>query len=1197
MKRLVLLLICIVLLSLEAAGLSLESNGEVHTITQNNLKFETDASGLVKLYRANNYLATFGFTLKGTVNSQEKFLNSWTTFWTWQVLSNTDSNVTILGSTSWQGLEWKQRWFFSETEQKFSNRLTNNTGFDITDTAFYYIVSLDPSNASCLNYVDDASQLKNFCFEEDKTITQNVAQYLRRIEFVNTTFNFQDLVDSGFEFNYLFVGELNSVNQSLSGQGFIVGVTKNSGLFPNGATVLLDPSVVDSSPLSKTNYGNVIARDSSSNIFVVHKETVSSSNSDIFVSKSTDEGVTWTTFNITNTTDFNETNPHIDINSTNGLVVAYDKSFVGFDTTQVWITTCSAGGCDSSGEFLTDFNVSQCSASGQCANSHVVFDVNDNAHLTYSKGGSTVEYRKNTGYVGLVGNWGAEEETMNTGAGSFDTLDGTLVLVEKNGDDRKLVIANTDNGQVRIAYFNTFQWTNFQIEVDFVEEPAAGFAGYDGNFYLTYTRDISGSSSVSRVHYRQCDITSDCNVLANWSSDLNVSTTENLMFVSITQTSDLNVHILASATVATVGSDISIFTRTPNNAFVTSHLADGNTLFSDSNRTFNPLVRNRDYDGQVLPTPSIPTIGNTVLDHVFLTSNFSTGDPSTLLFDSNTYFIANGIIASFTVTPGSPLTLNPEEGITNVNTDFNSTSEEVGLTDVNYSWSVDGTVASTDQNFNRDFNGADADFNITLIVNGQDGVTHFTSQSDQNVLLRTAPQGIDINVTFNIFSNNADVNYGVTSTGTIDSVSWGGTDLDFNRTGLQFRFDYNAEGLKQICAVVTFADANSVHCEVFRVTRALVRRPLDEQTPATVLTPFVVTVDGTAQQNYTGQSADLNVFMFDQNLGQHININVDFNASYFPRNYGIFTSNAQLFFDIQPYLALVANSIQVNWITQDVLSNASLSNIKIISQRSIASILTEVESPFTDITGLATLTFIPQVPYTLTFDLNGLTIGTGTYIPASSDSQKKAFLDITDINVGTYIQQALDVNFTPAGGLIVLGDDFNATTISQDINVFDGNLTSLRILVTIGETTLSDTNHAAVGTFTQTLALNGIDLNQLVIVEVTAVISGQSFLVRQTYGLRTSPGIEQLATDAKNQDIGFTGATIISIIVTAAFIGGAIRLTRTESQDNSNLSFLVIPILMFFAFINWVSWVPIIFGSAAAIILYFSKRASSGGFS
>ncbi len=1211
MKILLLIAIIVVLFSLEASAVSLSSSGEVHSVIQGNLEFRTDGSGVVKLFKNGDYLAQFGFTLKGTVNSQQKFLNSWSTSWTWEVLSNTDSNVTVLGSTNWQGLEWKQRWFFSDTEQKFANYLTNNTGFDITNTSFYYVVRFDPTNVSCLQYVDNDGMEKQYCFEQDKTITQNLGQYLKRISFMGTVFNFQDLVDAGFEFNYLFAGQLGNVKSSLAGQGFIIGVTKNDGLFPNGASIELDPSVVDSSSLRKNNFGNTLVRDSNDNIFLVHEETVTSSTTDIFVSKSLDDGNTWSTINITNSSDFNETFPSIDINSTDGLVIIYDKYFVGTDQRQTFLTTCSAGGCDEASNFLADINISQCGIGTTCGNNYLVIDQNDFSHMIYANTNNCeLIYRRNTTYAGEFSNWGAEEVTLDAGgsncflfSNTSGAPDGTGVLVSKNGSNLKLAFASANGGGMEVSYFDGSVWNGIlSLDSGSVNTPPAGFGGYDGNFYLAYTKNNGGGQggTPKQVHFRQCDIDTNCSAIGNWSADVNVTLAPlNFEYLSLVQNSDLNVFIITSQLPTAADSNVFLYTRTPNGIFTTSHIADGNLLFSDTNRTYNPLLSNKTYPGGFRDVASFPPATHRIL-YTFLTSNNSTGDPSTLLFDSNIVVGVNGITSTFTITPVSPFVLTPT--VSNIAVDFNSTTEFVGtIVDINFLWQIDGEELNTDQNIVRDFNGVDEDFNMSLIVQGNDGVDTFTSQSDQNVNIINVLQSFDINFALNVFNNNADLNIGGLfggGTSLINFIVWGGTDIDINRTGLQFTIDYNAGGIKQVCGVFnTSGDVNTVYCESFNITEALVKIPLDEEVPATTLSPFIIAVDGTAPQNYSGQSADLNVFMFDQNTNQYVNINVDFNASYFPRNYGIFTGQPNnLFFTIQPHLALVANSIQVNWITQDVLANSSLSNINIKSERSIASILTEVESPFTDITGSATLTFIPQITYTLTFDLNGVTIGTGIYIPASSDTLKKAFLNVEDINVGTFIQSALDVNFTPAGGVLVLPSDFNATTISQDINVFDGNLQSLRILVTHGSATLSDTNETAAGTFTQTLALSGRDLNTLLIVQVTAVISGESFLVQKVYGLRATPGLEDRFTTAKNQDIGHTGATLLSVILTAVAIGGLIGLNRAETQDNSSLSFLAIPILMFFAFLNWVSWVPIIFGSAAAIILYFSNRASKGGF-
>ncbi len=794
-----------------------------------------------------------------------------------------------------------------------------------------------------------------------------------------------------------------------------------------------------------------------------------------------------------------------------------------------------------------------------------------------------------------ISNWGDVEESFSTNGGLQ-----SLEIHSDSNSNLFLMYSVTTNEPIRmrVKYDVNGSWSNdLNISADLNADlqwrnTGSSFVETDDGNLVVLLSALNGAPTNDATVLRFCDDGAEACIsdLSNWDTYENVYDGNFLFWGSLAKDTNNNIYM--------IGTDC-------QNGLCNTDTGLGYRIFNDLNKSVSGKRFIAD-NNSVLDTTkfSVTTSSdeNGLIDIAYLASDSTLGTASLEYFqifgDSNISILT----ASFTTSPSTPFVLTPT--ISNVAVDLNSTTlffPSGRIVDINYLWQIDGEEISTDQNLVRDFNGADADFNISLIVSGNDNIDTFTSQSDQNVSIVNVLQTFDINFGLNVFTNNADINIGGTfggGTTLINFIVWGGTDLDENRSGLQFSIDYNAGGIKQICGVFnTSGDINTVFCESFNITEVLVKIPLDEEVPATTLTTFTIAVDGTAPQNYSTQSADLNVFAFDQNTNQYININVDFNASYFPRNYGIFTGQPNnLFFTIQPYLALVANSIQVNWITQDVLANSSLSNIKIRSQRSIASILTEVESPFTDITGLATLTFIPQITYTLTFDLNGVTLGSGVYIPASSDTQKKAFLDVTDINTGTFIQSALDVNFTPGGGVIVLPSDFNATTITQDINVFDGNLSSLRILVTHGSATLSDTNHTAPGTFTQTLALSGRDLNTLVIVRITAVISGQSFFIEKVYGLRTTPGLTERFTTSKDQDIGHTGATLLAVILTAVAIGGLIGLNRTENQDNSSLSLLAIPILMFFAFLNWVSWIPIIFGSAAAIILFFSSRASKGGF-
>jgi len=1178
-KLFLVIILTVVLFSLQASAVSLSSNGEVHTVTQGNLEFRTDGSGLVKLFKNGDYLASISFALKGTVNSVPRFLASDSTAWTWQVLSNTDSNITVLASTTWQGLDWKQRWFFSDTEQKFTNYVTNNTGFDVTDTSFYYVVRFDPANVSCLHYIDNDGKGNKYCFEQDIIKTQNLGQFLKRVTFKETLFNFQDLIDNGFEFNYLFAGELGNVNQTLAGKGFIVGVTKNNGLFPNGASIELDPSVIDTSDLSLTNYGNTIVRDSSGNIFTV-QEVVVNSFTDIFVSKSTDDGLTLTSFNLTNSPDVNETLPHIDINSTDGLMIEFD----GSDSNNVFVTTCSSGGCDSNSEFLDKLNVSDCGGD-TCANGNIIHDQNGTSHISYVKNETNLQYRSNTGFVGA--SWGAEEDVGSVGGAAVTGRDGTGILIANNGDGTKIVFTNANDAQANIGFFNGTLWSPSVLELGTsgITEPLSGFAGYDGNFYITYTQDISGPSSVSRVHYRQCS--GDCNILGNWSVDLNVSTTENRMFVSIFQSSDLNVHILASALVGTAGTDISIFTRTPNNIWTTSHLADANTLFSDTNRTYNPFVRNRDYRGNMTNGINL-NFGPRTLDYAFLTSNNAQGDPSTFVFDFNSLLSdVNGLNADINVNPPSPIILDAEIGLTNVGVDFNSITEEFGIVDINYTWFVDDVNVSSDQNYHRDFNGLDADFNVSLLVEADDGIDFFRSTKDLNILLRSAPQGVDFNFVNNTFVNNVDVNFTVTATGIINFAIWGGTDFDTNVSGTNINKVFDQNKITQVCVIVNGSgDTNKLVCKDYVVARWLVSPAIDEETDVS-LTPTITTYNR-PNQTYT-HSVDVNVFTF---YGEEVNYDtnaaflIDFNGSYFTRNYFFDLDQNITFFLLQPRLPLVANSIQSTLFTIDNFTRDTVPEIVIQAIRIIDGVETIIESTISDSTGTATMSFVANLDYTLRFlDADGKILSEGPLGPKSTVLY--AFIGTAEINFVLTPVGELVIQWIPNASSIDANANFTVR-FNQIINQVDLNITTLTVRISQGDTNFFAQDFNFTGIDTNIFQdVNVLDANQFsfMIVTITAQTPDGNFTKSFSYILIfTAAGSLIKNIQDMRTDLGPTTVLIIAVIITLFTVAGFAKVATT---DFNWLGIVALFVLGLFTYLLWIPLtiylVAILMGSAGII--------------
>ncbi len=316
---------------------------------------------------------------------------------------------------------------------------------------------------------------------------------------------------------------------------------------------------------------------------------------------------------------------------------------------------------------------------------------------------------------------------------------------------------------------------------------------------------------------------------------------------------------------------------------------------------------------------------------------------------------------------------------------------------------------------------------------------------------------------------------------------------------------------------------------------------------------------------------------------------------YFPRNYGVFTGlPTDLFFTIQPYLGLVANSIQVTWIVKNVITEETVPNVRIQSETPIDDILTLVESPITDLTGAAAMSFVPQTQYTLTFDQNGDILGTGIFIPSSGDTQKVAFLNFGVPAASEFIQNAVDVNFMPTAGAIDLNSTHDAD-INVGVAILDGNLQAYNIQVSHGGVVLFNDSFTSPGITNIVVDFSGRDFNTLVTVTVNAQVSDQNLTVIKNYGLESGrTSYFRLFQNAEESDLGHTGSTLLSLVVVVLAIGAINNFVKTP--NNQALSFLAIPFLMFFGIMGWVSFVPIIFGSAAAITMYISNISQRGGF-
>ncbi len=1196
-KLFLVVILALVLVSVSASAVTLTSNGEVHTVTQGNLEFRTDPSGLVKLFKNGEYLSAFGSSLKNTVNGEQEFWNSWATTWTWEVLSNTDSNITVLGSTNWAGWAWKQKWFFSDTEQKFTNYLTNNTGFQATNVSFYQVVRLDETNVECIQYVDNDGLENEYCFEQDITITQNLEQFLKRVSFKETIFNFQDLVDTGFEFNYLFAGQLGNVHPSLAGQGFIIGVTKNEGVFPNGASVILDPTITN----DLTSIANLpIFGAGTPSIFRVDSQNLgvtASPKAEVIFGRyyeTANNGLNWST------SDFNFYTTASEAANISTIYRPDNKKILTLFVNPEW---------DDDIHFIEgDFDNNSLTRTGWDANIALGFglvidaerygaDLNSGNWLNIcgaEVGGSQrarcrfVDTDLNTSNIN---NWGAVEEsfTFQSNVQDFsiynDSNSNLFALYSLAG-------AQTNgNAKLRMKYDVNGSWSNdLNISSDLNTDLAWRFTGSafvettDENLVVLLSAQ-NGAATNDATILRFCDDGAEACIsdLSNWDTYENVYDGNFLYWGSLATDTNNNIYM--------IGTDC-------QNGLCNTDSGLGYKIFFDLNKSVSAKRFIADNNSALDATKFSVTRNsdeNGLIDIAFHVSDATLGTASLEYFqifgDSNSSMIN----AFFTTTPASPIVLDLEEGITNVQVDLNSTTDflpDGRIVDINYLWQIDGEEISTDQNLVRDFNGLSRDINLSLIVQGNDLVDTLTSQNDQNILLRSAPQGIDFNFANNTFVNNVDVNFTVTATGTINFAVWGGTDFDTNLLGTTVTKTFTQNKITQVCVIVNGSgDTNKLLCKDFVVARWLVSPAIDEETNAS-LTPTITTYNR-PNQTYT-HSVDINVFTF---YGPEINYDtnaaflIDFNTSYFTRNYFFDLDDNITLFLLQPRLPLVANSIQSTIFTIDNFTRDTVPDIIIQAIRTIGGVETIVESTISDSTGTATMSFVANLDYTLRFlDADGTILSEGPLGPKSTVLY--AFIGTGEISFVLTPVGELVVTWIPNASSIDANTSFTVR-FNQIINQIDLNISTITVRISQGDTNFFIQDFNFLGADTNIFQdVNVLDANEFgfIVVNITAQTPDGNFTKSFSYILvfRAGGSILNNLRDMK-EELGPTVVLIIAVIITLFTVAAFASVATTDFNWLGIIALFSLGIFTYFTWIPFTVYLAALLMGGAGLIYGWIK--------
>ncbi len=242
--------------------------GEQETLKQYRsatLRYKFNKEGYMTIIdQANREVGKLGFAVSGKVNGVRQMRTSQDFTWTkqvneeivnksrqmiiWDDETNESELITIdesyiiyelVASNNNDNFPWAVTLNFDKNNDiKITNTVTNNLGSEIMDTIFWYI-----------NVADEGTKITHDKGEYIVSNNQvhkkgNFNDRFPEVRIGNYNFEYQDLIEEGFDITDIYIG-----NGSLIGHEdlFIVavGVTKNNGLFPEGATVVLDPTTSD----------------------------------------------------------------------------------------------------------------------------------------------------------------------------------------------------------------------------------------------------------------------------------------------------------------------------------------------------------------------------------------------------------------------------------------------------------------------------------------------------------------------------------------------------------------------------------------------------------------------------------------------------------------------------------------------------------------------------------------------------------------------------------------------------------------------------------------------------------------------------------------------------------------------------------------------------------------------------------------
>lgn len=205
-------------------------------IDHSGFTYSSNTDGIYKIDYGNGQSTYYGFALSGTVNSNNfvKFTSDYS--WTNQI-SQSGNNIDVSAKNN--ASNWFTNFSFSPHHTKITNTLTNTLPVAITNAKFYYVFTVSENDKILYNGSE-----YTIPSTPNTHISGNLNNNLPSLKINNKLlFDFEDIITNGFTVTDIYLNSGTNLGLSYSGNVAAIGFTKNNGIFPAGATVIIDPTL------------------------------------------------------------------------------------------------------------------------------------------------------------------------------------------------------------------------------------------------------------------------------------------------------------------------------------------------------------------------------------------------------------------------------------------------------------------------------------------------------------------------------------------------------------------------------------------------------------------------------------------------------------------------------------------------------------------------------------------------------------------------------------------------------------------------------------------------------------------------------------------------------------------------------------------------------------------------------------------